>query len=244
MFVNRLGITSLYREAQKPPDSSGLGCIMHMYGGDPLGAFMQPHERMLEPSVSLALLMDMTHDNPCPLKTRTATDALPTAALVAMACCGSGSNRGYDELVTYRVHVVTEARLYRSTDERFQKDGGTIDCANTGIMKGKRALNRLHAHLGQNDYTQLFVDQKTADTVAVTRHNPQTHEKVVLVARTAFTDAAAGDPSTEPVVVDVGGVVDKVLFEMWQEEEGETKENKNYIEGLQHIKCAVHEDVE
>lgn len=100
LFVGELGIDSLIRESMASGNPAELAASINHYSTPVISA--QPH----------ALLMDCTHDNPSPSQKRTAVDALPNAAIVAMASCAIGSVRGYDQLCPKHLNIVAEKRKY------------------------------------------------------------------------------------------------------------------------------------
>lgn len=164
-------------EALSAWDSHELGRLVHRFGGRPVGAFLRGPRRPARPRVAHAMLLDQTHDNPSPLHKRSVFDVLPSAALVAMACCATGSTRGLDELVPHAVHVVDEARQYAAWagDQGPEAGAGPEPGVGpgSGVLVARRALNALHAELAAQGYDEVFVDQVDHDVVVVTRHEPR-----------------------------------------------------------------------
>lgn len=112
------------------------------------------------------------------IKVRSVYDALASSSLVLMSNCACGSTRGFDELVAHHVSVVEETRTYSKWPSQVSES--------FGIIRGKKLMNQLHFRMAQTGFSQIYVDQFDNDTTVVTRHNPNTHEGYILVARTSF----------------------------------------------------------
>lgn len=242
LFMNRLGINSLIREALNAWDAHEEGRLVYRFGGFPVGSFAQPRVRPLWPTVAHALFYDQTHDNPSPVEKRCVWDLWPTTALVSMANCAVGSNRGYDELVPHHIHVVNEKRLYTSwaRDVAGGNDSVNLCC---GILKGKQLLNKLHHEMARGGFKEVYVDQLDPDVVSVTRHNPQTHESVVLVARTSFSPPWDLHDQRQFRSIYIQGEVQEVIFEGSLRQKSSCPYNKDdqVINGLPNYSLEIKE---
>ncbi|XP_077471646.1 glycogen debranching enzyme [Stigmatopora argus] len=246
VFVTHLGITSLIREALSAGDSHEEGRLVYRYGGEPVGAFVQPSLRPLTPCIAHAMFLDVTHDNECPIQLRSALDSLPSSAMVSMACCASGSTRGYDELVPHQISVVKEERFYPKWNTGASLTSAEEVGPGTGVIAGKLALNRLHQELAAQGFLQVYVDQVDADIVAITRHCPSTHQSVVAVCRTAFKDPKTHHYSAEVPPMFIPGKIEEVVLEartVERHSDRPFKKDDEYINGLPQYTVEIKEHI-
>ncbi|KAI6010692.1 glycoside hydrolase family 13 protein [Pisolithus orientalis] len=196
LFVRKLGVNSLIREAGNAWDAQEFSRVMHRFGlGKPVGsmdeACMTSTEELAPPfgkgptrpcivsplngSTPHALLYDLTHDNESYLDKRTAEHALAVAGIVTFGYCAVGSVKGFDDLYPKLLKLVQETRTYEITG--LSK--------NSGISRAKRVLNSLHREMMIGGYTEGNV-YRDSNYIVMTRMHPVTQHAYVLVAHTAF----------------------------------------------------------
>ncbi|KIY52794.1 glycoside hydrolase family 13 protein [Fistulina hepatica ATCC 64428] len=196
LFVKRLGVNSLVREAGNGWDSKEFSRLIYNYGlGKPVGsmdgACLTSMEELPPPtgkgpvrkcivtpltgSTPHALFYDLTHDNESLSDKRSAEDALSTGALVTFSLCAIGSIKGFDDLYPKLLNLVTERRHYELTNLG----------ENSGIARIKRVLNALHLEMVLGGYVEGHVHQEN-DYIIVHRVQPGTQKGYILIAHTAF----------------------------------------------------------
>jgi glycogen debranching enzyme len=92
-----------------------------------------------------------------------------------------------------------------------------------------------------------MVDQISTAALLMTRHNPETHKSVLLIAHTSFFQPSEKWEYISPL--SIGGVIDEVLFEASINHPQDIepinyfKRSKEYINGLEHTKIYLNENL-
>lgn len=252
IFVKRLGINALIREAMQAWSTEELSRLVHRHGGRPIGSFEldlpSPGQdfsktqsngndtgtvRSIRPIPVPALFMDCTHDNEMPAQKRTAKDTLSNAALVAMCDSAIGSVMGYDEIYPKIVDLVHETRLYSYSE---LPESPTIDelADLRGICGLKRLLNELHTKMGQEGYAETFIHHE-GEYITVHRVHPQNRKGIFLIAHTAFPGQDSGS-LLAPTHLDATKVKPIGTWLLKAQEDDSDKENAladtAYLQGL------------
>ncbi|KAJ5213991.1 hypothetical protein N7449_001160 [Penicillium cf. viridicatum] len=209
VFVKRLGINALIREAMQAWSTEELSRLVHRHGGQPIGSFEmdlpsagsshaiasarsgKTDEKIthIRPCAVPALFMDCTHDNELPAQKRDARDTLPNAALVAMCASATGSVMGYDEVYPKLIDLVHETRQYVSHSS--DSDSLVVGSGEGGIGGVKKLLNELHTMMGVEGYDETHIHHD-GEFITVHRVHPKTRKGIFLVAHTAFPGNESG----------------------------------------------------
>ncbi|KAL1843701.1 hypothetical protein VTJ49DRAFT_401 [Mycothermus thermophilus] len=215
VFVKRLGLSALIREAMQAWSTGEMSRLVHRHGGRPIGSFevdeisstevrCQPVTngdctreiiRRIKPVPVQALFMDCTHDNEVPAQKRDARDTLPNAALVSMCASATGSVMGYDEIYPRLVDLVNETRLYTSEASNHPVRVGE---GRGGIAGVKKLLNQIHTLMGMDGYEETHIHHED-QYVTVHRVHPGSRKGYFLIAHTAFPGYGNGNGDFSPV---------------------------------------------
>uniref|UniRef100_A0A8I3WQ05 Glycogen debranching enzyme n=1 Tax=Callithrix jacchus TaxID=9483 RepID=A0A8I3WQ05_CALJA len=191
--------------------------------------------------------LDNCHSTPLHVaEHRSVYDALPSTTIVSMACCASGSTRGYDELVPHQISVVSEERFYTKWNpEALPSNPGEVNFQ-SGIIAARCAINKLHQELGAKGFIQVYVDQVDEDIVAVTRHSPSIHQSVVAVSRTAFRNPKTSFYSKEVPQMCIPGKIEEVVLEARTIERNVKpyRKDENSINGMPDITVEIREHIQ
>ena len=105
----------------------------------------------------------------------------------------------------------------------------------------------MHLKLGRDGFNEVFVDQMDQDVVAVTRHDPKSHESVVLVAHTAFNDGVDINRTSTGLWLNVEADLIEVEIEakLYKVKDQDFVQDENIINGLENffVDLRTHLDI-
>ena len=260
VFVKRLGISALIREAMQAWSTEELSRLVHMHGGRPIGSFeidrisqkpetapssgvngvngvnesyRQPRQivHQIRPSQVHALFADCTHDNETPTEKRDARDTLPNGGLVSLCASATGSVMGYDEIYPTHINLVEETRQYQT---QYSGDD-SLEMYKSGVGLVKKLLNEVHTLMGKKGFDETFIDHR-GEHITIHRMHPKSRRGYFLAAHTAFPGYGDGSGRLEPIRL--AGSKAKIMgsWKLQVDASDETKRrvssDKDFLQGL------------
>ncbi|KAG7195199.1 uncharacterized protein KQ657_003725 [Scheffersomyces spartinae] len=245
LFVEKLGINSLIREAMLAWSVQDLSRLIHKHGGKPIGSLtLLPLDEVSYPCANEpdfatyracateleiptfvshqqphALFMDCSHDNETPYQKRTVEDTLPTGALVAFCSSAIGSVFGYDECYPFLLDIVHEKRQYT-----YGKNGIAEVKARLHEVREKLALESDDI---ANDH-EMYIHHE-GQYITIQRYNTKTGKGWYLIARNKFSDYY-DQQMLSPV--HLGGTQVKLEFAYSLKKTVDPEKNPEYITGI------------
>eukprot|EP00912_Choanoflagellata_sp_UC4_P001655 UC4_evm1s1051 len=229
-YANKLGISLFIREALSANNVQEQGHLLHRFGGKSVGSFVsRSREGVLRitPGIPASIFMDVTHDNECIKRKRSLKDSVPLAALVSASASAIGSTRGFDEILHVAVDVVKETRLYRT----LLHTGAKVDITNPyvysseGIIAVKAELNCMHRELNRDGFLEQYTEV-VGRLISITRANPVTLEREIIVVHPCFNENIACDEWREEIILQ--GKIENIRMA------AVIKDNANWSELLSH----------
>ncbi|KTW30644.1 glycogen debranching enzyme [Pneumocystis carinii B80] len=235
VYMQKLGISSLIREAMQASTPNELSSLIYKHSGKPIGSLDSISSKYsflertgeddrtsniiyVQGSQIHSLFMDCTHDNEMPSQKRIAQDTLPNAALVAMCNCSIGSVMGYDEIVPHYINIAEETRKYYYSLENT-----------LGIGDVKAVLNKIHVEMGKESFEEMYVYNE-GNYITLHTVNPKNYHGYFLLAHTAFF-SHHGNNKIEPIIL--RGTKADVIFSLsLAVNSSENLEDSNFIKGF------------
>jgi glycogen debranching enzyme len=152
------------------------------------------------PTCPPCIIFDITHDNESPVPSRGSAYVANLMTLVCAQTCAVGSTRGVEELISHKISVVDERRLYPMP--------ALLSLSNLWPLR--KALSKIRAEMNDADYSTCHV-AAVGPLIVIRRLRKHDLNQYVFILRSGVGDSDAELP---PVRVDGSNCSVKFVFNM------------------------------
>lgn len=237
VFVKKLGISALIREAMQAWSPEELSRLVHMHGGRPIGSFEVDAISADDPTsrerpqtgrgtanmtngVKASKPERVHHIKQTPVHAlfmdcthdnevpAQKRDARDTLPNAALvSMCASATGSVMGYDEIYP-RLLNIVQEQRTYTSASSDGPLKVGASKDGIGGIKKLLNRLHTTMGKDGYDETFIHHE-GEYITIHRVDPLTRKGIFCVARTAFPGCGSGQSSLTPV--HLGGTVAKLI---------------------------------